>query len=100
MSEMPDGNQEGMPTLRVYIARHCPVCREALGLVEKIRVRFSRLDIQIIDLEAERAKNVDSVFSVPTYVLDGRTLSLGNPEAEVLEQKLMGAMALAGKERE
>ncbi len=95
-----DGRHEDTPTLRVYVAQHCPFCREALCIAEKMRRRFSRVSVQVIDLQAERARNVDGVFSVPTYVLDGRTVSLGNPEVELLEQKLMDAISAVGKENE
>ena len=92
MAEPDDVHQESTPTLRVYITEHCPVCRASLRLVEKVRRKFSKIDVEVINLDAERAENIDGVFSVPTYVLDGRTLSLGNPDASVLHRKLSEAL--------
>ena len=102
MAEPTDRGQEDKPTLRVYVAPHCPICREALRIAEKIRRTFAKLSVQVIDLEAKDAKNLDGVFSVPTYVLNGRTVSLGNPEVDVLERKLTDATSISTvkKERE
>lgn len=100
MAESTDRRREDKPTLRVYIAPHCPICREALRIVESIRRRFAKLYVEVIDLEAKHAKNIDGVFSVPTYVLNGRTVSLGNPELEALERKLTNAMSTVKGERE
>lgn len=83
-----DQDQRRRPALRVYIAEHCSICREALRIVERIRSQFSGIDVQLIDLGSERGDNRDGVFSVPTYVLDGRTVSLGNPDADALARQL------------
>lgn len=98
MPEPVDGQQKHTPTLRVYVAEHCPICREALRIVEKVRCQFSAVDVEVINLGAERTDNSDGVFSVPTYVLDGRTVSLGNPDTEVLARQL--GQALARKDQE
>jgi glutaredoxin len=95
-----NSGKKATPTLRVYIAHHCVVCHEALQIIEKIKHGFAEVDVQVIDLEADRIDNIDGVFSVPTYVLDGRTVFLGNPEAEALERKLRDAMSIVGKETE
>jgi hypothetical protein len=42
------------------------------------------LAVQVIDLADPSATRPSSVFAVPTYVLDGRIVSLGNPMMEGL----------------
>lgn len=42
----------------------------------------------MIDLDRGGSENKDDVFSVPTYLLNGRTLSLGNPEPDELFARL------------
>lgn len=76
------------PTLRIYIAQHCWSCDEAVRLAEEVRRKFSGINVELIDLDAEGSVNVDDVFSTPTYVFDGRTISLGNPTAEELFAKV------------
>ncbi len=84
------------PTLRIYIARHCPSCEEALRLAEEVKGRYAKLNLELIDLEMEGSKNFDDVFSVPTYVLDGKTLALGNPAPDELFSRLAQALARSG----
>ncbi len=72
------------PTLRIYVGQHCWSCDETLRLVGEVRKAFPHLSVELIDLDAEESKNVDEVFSVPTYVLNGRTISLGNPSRDRL----------------
>ena len=75
---------ESKPILRIYVSRHCFTCDEALRLADEVRSRFTDIALQVIDMDKEGSKNLDDVFSVPTYVLDGCVLSLGNPEPEEL----------------
>lgn len=81
------------PTLRIYIGRHCRTCAEAIRLAEEVKRRFAEIDLQVINLDVEGAKNIDDVFSVPTYVLNGGILSLGNPYPEELFTQLKKALA-------
>jgi thioredoxin family protein len=72
------------PTLRIYVGKHCWSCDEALRLAKGLRKKFAGLNIEIINLDSEDSVNHDDVFSTPTYVLNGRTISLGNPTCEEL----------------
>jgi hypothetical protein len=76
------------PTLRIYVGKHCWSCAEAERLAEDVRRKFVVLTVELIDLDAEGSVNYDDVFSTPTYVLNGRTISLGNPTREELFAKV------------
>ncbi len=80
--------------LRIYVARHCLTCEESLRIADEVKNRFAGINLQVIDLDEEGSQNLDDVFSVPTYVLDGRTLSLGNPEPEELFSTLAKVLSL------
>lgn len=86
-------DKKSTPVLRIYVARHCQTCVEAVKLASEIKRRFSELRLELIDLDGAEGLNHDDVFSVPTYVLDGRTLSLGNPFPEELFAQLAEALA-------
>ncbi|MDX2040172.1 MAG: thioredoxin family protein [Acidobacteriota bacterium] len=75
-------------TLRIYVAHHCESCGEALRLAEVIRQKHQTVIVEVIDLDAEGERNWDDVFSVPTWLLNGKVISLGNPSAEELEMRL------------
>jgi len=81
------------PTLRIYIAKHCPSCEEAMRLAQELKSRYVKLNLELIDLDMEGSKNLDDVFSVPTYVLDGRTFALGNPAPDELFSRLAQVLA-------
>lgn len=76
------------PLLRIYVAPHCESCQEALRLAEALRQKYPAVQVEVIDLGANASRNWDDVFSVPTYVLDGKIISLGNPSLVELEQRL------------
>lgn len=78
-----------MTKLDVYISDTCWSCDEAKQIVADIRPHFPRVTIELRDIGDERRP--DSVFATPTYVLDGRTIFLGNPTREQLQQKLVAA---------
>ncbi len=75
-----------MTNLDVYISEECWVCNETRRIVAEITPKFPDLDIELRDVEDDRCPS--TVFATPTYVLDGRTIYLGNPTREELTQKL------------
>jgi len=86
-------NENGnKPTLRIYIGQHCWSCEEAVRLAAEVRTRFAGVNVELIDLDAEGSVNVDDVFSTPTYVFNGRTISLGNPTPEELFAKVSASV--------
>ena len=81
------------PTLRIYIGKHCWLCEEAVRLAENVQERFVELNVELIDLDDESSVNYDDVFATPTYVFNGRTISLGNPSPEELFAKVSASLA-------
>ena len=75
-----------MPKLDVYITEECRACAEARRIVADLSPKFPEVDIELRDLSDERKPS--SVFATPTYILDGRTIFLGNPTRDELSQKL------------
>lgn len=78
--------------LRIYVARHCETCAEARRIAEKTRQTYENVQVEIMELDGENAANPDDVFSVPTWVLDGKVISLGNPSYDELSAKLSQAL--------
>ena len=72
--------------LDVYISESCWSCDEAKQIVADMRPHFPSVTIELRDISDERRPS--SVFATPTYVLNGRTVFLGNPTREQLQQKL------------
>ena len=79
--------------LEVYVSSECPNCGEAVRLAEEAAARYPNIVVQLIDLdELDGGPPPDPVVAVPTYVLNGRVISLGNPDAEQLFARLLGAV--------
>lgn len=79
-----------MATLHVYVTETCWACRETRKIMAEIEVQFPEMEIELRDLADERRPS--QVFATPTYILDGRTIFLGNPTREDLIQKLQAAV--------
>ncbi len=67
--------------LEIYITKQCANCEEALLIAEQAR-GIPGLEVAVIDLEAPGQSVPQRVVAAPTYLLDGRIVSLGNPERE------------------
>ena len=78
--------------LQVYIHSGCFSCQETLLLVAEIRKRFPQLLTEIISLDDPANETPEEVFAVPTWMLDGRVIFLGNPWREQMYEKLSASL--------
>ncbi len=67
--------------LEIYIANQCTNCEEALLIAERA-CGIAGLEVAVIDLDMPGQHVPPRVVAVPTYLLDGRTVPLGNPKRE------------------
>ena len=72
-------------TLDVYIDNQCEGCGQARRLVNEMRTLFPAIKIQLRDKTQGWPQEV---FAVPTYMLNGRVISLGNPSRQKLVHHL------------
>jgi hypothetical protein len=76
-------------SLEIYIAELCFGCDRARELAAQVRGwELPHVTVQLRDLGDAGTARPDSVFAVPTYLLDGRVISLGNPDVSRLYQLL------------
>lgn len=76
-------------TLEIYVAPDCFGCDTARGLAAVVSaLGLPDLDVRFVDLSEPGVVRPDAVFAVPTYVLDGRVLCLGNPFEDWLVNRL------------
>ena len=75
--------------LDIYVAPDCFGCATARRLAASVRaLALPGVEVRLVDLSESGAVRPEAVFAVPTYVLDGRVLSLGNPERAWLLDRL------------
>lgn len=77
--------------LSVFIEAGCELCIWALATVSEIRRRFPDLKLTIVDISKTEGPIPDAVFAVPTYILNGKVVSLGNPDVEDLDRTIRAA---------
>ena len=59
-------------------------------MVDDLAPQFPEVVMELLDTQTHPPP--DQVFAVPTYVLDGEIISLGNPYPEELRRKLTAAI--------
>jgi hypothetical protein len=66
--------------LQIFVDGECPGCAEARRLATIAQEHLPLLEIELIDVTVQGTLIPKQVFAVPTYVLNGKTLWLGNPD--------------------
>jgi len=69
-------------TLKIYVRENCSGCNEALHIATNIATTYPNIAIEIIDIAKPNAVVPDNVFATPTYTLNSKIVSLGNPKLE------------------
>ena len=78
-----------MVQLDVYVNENCWSCDETRAIVAAVRSCFPEVRTRLITQDGTPWPA--EVFAVPTYVLDGRVISLGNPSRTALNLQLEAA---------
>jgi predicted thioredoxin/glutaredoxin len=74
--------------LKIYVSCHCSTCAYAYMVAEAIRRDFPTVDVSLIDIHETQEAIPEAVFATPTYLLNGRVWSLGNPSPEKINETL------------
>jgi hypothetical protein len=77
----PRSREESTMHLDIYVTNQCANCGEALLLAERART-IAGLKVTVINLDQPGQSIPPRVFAVPTYLLNGKVVSLGNPERD------------------
>ena len=75
-----------MVKLQVYITNNCWSCEESRRIVAEFQPQFPAINMELLDINV--TPRPDNVFAIPTYVLNGRVIYMGNPRRDQLKEKL------------
>lgn len=75
-------------TLKIYTMTHCPNCEDTRATAAVIARLVPEIKVELINLDDPSAEKPSQVFSVPTYIMNGLVLALGNPYVEHLERSI------------
>ena len=78
--------------VEIYVAEHCLNCAYAYEVAGTIREEFPEVDLRVINLSQTTELIPEAVFATPTYLLNGRLWSLGNPSSEDIQARLSSAL--------
>lgn len=84
--------EEPRVRLQIVVAPGCYACEESRAIALEMRERFPTLAVDLIELDSGRPVPC-GVVATPTYLLDGRVISLGNPRPETLVAEIMSRQA-------
>lgn len=84
--------------LEIYVTDQCTNCEEALLIAERAR-SIAGLKVAVIDLDQPGQSIPPRVVAAPTYLLNGRIVSLGNPEREEFLARLRSELRQQSEER-
>jgi glutaredoxin len=76
--------------LDIFVEPGCACCEAAIATAAEIARRFPELKVKLIDLAEAREDIPEAVFAVPTYILDGKMILLGNPRLDDLSAAISG----------
>jgi hypothetical protein len=74
--------------LDIYYDRGCPTCDYTLHIAQIVQEILPNIIVNLIDLSEANSSRPENVFAVPTYVLNDKTYSLGNPDEMTLVHRL------------
>ena len=74
--------------LEAYISDDCYGCGEARAIAEELSAQFPDVQVEIISLDTPDSEHPPAVFAVPTFLLNGELLWLGNPRREDAVQQI------------
>ena len=75
-----------MTDLQIFVTDECWTCEESRRIAAAVEEAFPQVNVELVDLTS--SERPDNVFAAPTYMLDGRVISLGNPRWGDLVQQL------------
>ncbi len=87
--------EEHAVELQVFVEAGCQTCERALHLAREIDSAYPPLSVRVIDV-GETAAQREDVFAVPTFMLNGRVVSLGNPQRNHLRQEIESLLRRQG----
>lgn len=85
--------------LQIVIEENCLFCPEAIALGKEVRNRFPDLEVEVLDLAKEGTPRPEAVFAVPTFLLEGQVIFLGNPSAQRLFERIETWQRSSAKEK-
>lgn len=87
-----ESSTPGAVHVQIYVAASCRICEYSHEVADVIQRHFPQVHLDMIDISAPEQTIPEIVFATPTYLLNGRIWSLGNPSLEKVHTDLLAAL--------
>ena len=77
----------------IFVAEGCYACGYSKEVAARIRDDFPGVQVRLLDIADPDTDLPDAVFATPTYLLNGKLWSLGNPSPRDVTERLTTALA-------
>jgi len=77
----------------IFVAAGCYSCIYSKEVAAGIRQDFPQVRVRLIDIAVSPDRIPEEVFATPTYLLNDRLWSLGNPSPQDVRDRLSAALA-------
>ena len=74
--------------LQIFVSQHCASCSHSLALARSVASYYPDVGVEVVDLDDPTSEKPTAVFAVPTFLLDGRLLCVGNQEARWIKGRI------------
>ena len=88
IEERASTNDLDSVSVRIYVAPHCANCEYSYKVAGVIQRDFPEVNLRIINMSEPEEEVPEVVFATPTYLLNGKVWSLGNPSMEQVQETL------------
>ncbi|MBI1352340.1 MAG: hypothetical protein GC156_14640 [Actinomycetales bacterium] len=84
------GTPSGVPPVLVLVTPDCPACARVPEIVEGVRRRLPDARVTVLDVSAQDVPDGVPFVGTPTYIVEDRIVSLGNPDPDDLALLIEG----------
>ena len=90
------GTPAGVPPVLVLVSDGCLACERVPTVLDEVRQRIPSARITVVDITAEGVPQGVPFVGTPTYIIEDRIVSVGNPESNDLVALIEGWCTDAG----
>lgn len=84
------GTPNGVPPVVVLVTSDCSACERVPGVVAEVRRLRPGVDVTVVDISTEGIPDGVPFVGTPTYLIEEKIVSLGNPDPQDLVTILEG----------
>ena len=84
------GTPSGVPPVLVLVTAGCSACERVPGIVDDVRRRLPDVQVTVLDVATNDIPDGVPFVGTPTYIVEDRIVSLGNPDPDDLVTILEG----------